>query len=65
MSQEEDTYAQATYGYDEPQAMYVYGDTLLELFHKIGDTRTRTNDGRAIVPEGYYEVSPAGIVLVE
>ena len=61
----ERTYQEATFGRDEPQVMYVYGDTLLDLLQKVGDRRTRTNDGRAIVSQGYYEVSREGIVLVE
>jgi hypothetical protein len=62
----ERTYQETTFGFDEPEVVYLTGGSLKYFLLKIGDTATKhTTDGHLIVDSGFYCMTRKGIWLVE
>jgi hypothetical protein len=62
----EKLYQQTIFGYDEPEVMYLRGETLKRMLLGLGDTTTKhTNDGHLIVDAELYCMTKKGIYLVE
>jgi hypothetical protein len=59
------TYAQATSGYDEPEAMWMNGRTLKDLAVKEGHPILVDSDGNPILDGECYVLTPKGVYLVE
>jgi len=62
----EELYQQTIFGYDEPEVMYLRGETLKQMLLGLGDTTTKhTNYGHLIVDDELYCMTKKGIYLVE
>jgi hypothetical protein len=60
----ERTYAELTYGFDEPEFAWLTGKTLRLLTREMGDEATHDNNGDPINDDELYLLDKDGIVPV-